>query len=345
MFLTDHLQGRTVHVNGEECLYFSGTSYLGIAQNLGFQEILHTSIQQYGTNFGGSRLSNLRFKIFEEAEDYLAQWTGAEAALTVSSGTLAGQLVLKTLQTNSKFYFAPGVHPALFGEGDYSELSYNNWADFIIKEVNKSKKPVALFSNTLDPLRAKQFDFSWLGYLPNDIPITLILDDSHGIGVTGKDGIGIFSTIQSPENMELIVVASLGKALAIPGGVILGNKNFIENIWQSPFFGGASPIVPAYLDAFLQAKELYQQAWQILLNCIKIFAEATKELDLFQKIPDYPVFYTPKNELANYLQEYKVLISSFPYPTAKDERITRVVLNAAHTEQDLKYLIDLIKSF
>ncbi|MBK7871725.1 MAG: aminotransferase class I/II-fold pyridoxal phosphate-dependent enzyme [Saprospiraceae bacterium] len=345
MFFTDQLPGRTVYINNEEWLYFSGTSYLGMAQNIDFQKILHESIQRYGTNFGGSRLSNLRFKIFEEAEDYLAQWTGAEAALTVSSGTLAGQLVVKALHNNKNRYFAPGVHPALFGEGDYSELSYNNWTDFIIKEVNKFKKPVALFSNTLDPLRAKQFDFSWLDYLPNDIPITLILDDSHGIGVMGKNGAGIFSTIQTPDNVELIVVASLGKALAIPGGVILGNKNFIENIWQSPFFGGASPIVPAYLDAFLQAKELYQQAWQILLNRIKTFTKGTKDLHLFQKIPDYPVFYTPKNELVNYLQGYKVLISSFPYPTAQDARITRVVLNAAHTEQDVMELIDLIKYF
>lgn len=345
MFFTDQLPGRTVHINGEEWLYFSGTSYLGMSQNIGFQKILHKSIRQYGTNFGGSRLSNLRFKIYEEAEDYLAQWTGAEAALTVSSGTLAGQLVLKTLQANHKFYFAPGVHPALFGEGDYSELAYNDWTDFIIQETNRLKNPITLFSNAIDPLRAKQFDFSWLNYLPNDIPIILVLDDSHGIGVTGKNGEGIFSNIQLPENVELIVVASLGKALAIPGGIILGNKNFIKNIWQSPFFGGASPIIPAYLDAFLQAKKLYQQARAILFQKIKTFNDATEDLHLFQKIPNYPLFYTHKNNLADYLQKYKVLISSFPYPTLQDERITRIVLSAVHTERDIINLIDLIKKF
>lgn len=345
MQITKQIPGRTAIFNNEAWLYFSGTSYLGLSQNTDFQNLIIEGIQQYGTHFGGSRLSNLRLEIFEASENHLANWTGAEAALTVSSGTLAGQLVVKMLENSGKFYFAPGVHPALFGEGMYSELHFENWTQFILEEAQHSKRPLVLFSNTLDPLKARQFDFHWIQHLPNNIPITLVLDDSHGMGITGKDGAGIFSNLKMPENVELIVVASLGKALSIPGGVVLGNKHFIQKIWESPYFGGASPVNPAYLQAFLQAKDLYQQQRQILFQHIESFQSATESLKLFQTFPGYPVFYTPENALADFLKHHKALISSFAYPTAQSETITRIVLNAAHTEDDLIHLTDLLKEF
>lgn len=346
MQITNQIPGRTAFFNNEAWRYFSGTSYLGLSQNIDFKKLIIEGFQQYGAHFGGSRLSNLRLEIFETAENELANWAGAEAALTISSGTLAGQLVVKTLQHTGKFYFAPGVHPALFGEGDYAELDFDNWAALMVEKLNQSKSPSVLLSNTLDPLKAQQFDFKWIQQLPNNIPITLVLDDSHGIGVTGKNGAGIFSNLQIPDNVELIVIASLGKALSIPGGVILGKQQFMRKIWQSSFFGGASPISPAFLHAFLKAKELYQQQQQILFGNIAFFNTATDVLNLFKtRFRQYPVFYTPQNGLADFLKEYKMLISSFSYPTAQSERITRVVLNAAHTKEDLMDLIALLKEF
>lgn len=345
MQITKQIPGRTAIFNNEEWLYFSGTSYLGLSQNSDFQNFIIKGVQQYGTNFGGSRLSNLRLEIFEAAENELANWTGAEAALTVSSGTLAGQLVVKMLENSGKFYFAPGVHPALFGEGEYSELDFENWTQFILEKAQLTKHPLVLFSNTLDPLKARQFDFHWVQQLPNNIPITLVLDDSHGMGITGKDGAGIFSKLKTPENVVLIVVASLGKALSIPGGVILSKQHFIQKIWQSPYFGGASPANPAYLQAFLQAQPLYQQQRQILFRNSAFFKTTTESLNLFQTFPAYPVFYTLQNALADFLKQHKVLISSFAYPTAQSEIITRIVLNAAHTEADLIQLTDLLKEF
>lgn len=344
MFITNYLPGRIAQLNGENWLYFSGTSYLGMVQNSDFQNLICENIQQYGANFGGSRLSNLRLKIYEEAEQYLANWTGAEAALTVSSGSLAGQLVVKVLQNQGKFYFAPGVHPALFGEGNYSESPMNQWISYILKEAAQDE-PMVLFSNALDPLRAKAFDFNWLFQIPKETPLTLVLDDSHGLGVTGINGAGTFSTLQIPENVQLIVISSLGKALTIPGGVILGSKNLIQQIWQSPYFGGASPVIPAYLATFLEAGYLYHDARQRLFSIIQAFHDGVKTLGLFENLANYPVFYTKMNNLAEYLLTHKILISSFPYPTPQDERITRVVLNAAHTNADIDHLVNFIKTF
>ncbi len=344
MFVTDRLPGRVAHLNDENWLYFSGTSYLSIAQNIDFQALLMKSVKRYGTNFGGSRLSNMRLEVFGRAERFLAKWTGAPAALTVSSGTLAGQLVVRALQGRGDFYFAPDVHPALFGEGNYAKETFAAWSLRML-EIAKKGEPMVLFAGALDPLRARQYDFGWLWQLPHDVPVTLVLDDSHGIGITGRRGAGIYSTLETPENVELIVVASLGKALALPGGMILGRQDFILKMLQQAQFGGASPMVPAYLDAFLQTQELYDAARQRLFRNIAQFAAPFANTGFFQNFPGYPVFYTEKRRLADWLEARKVVISSFSYPTPQDKRITRVVMSAAHDADDVDFLINLVKLF
>ena len=85
----DHLPSRTIQINGAEYLFFSGTSYLGMGHQPEFRAALMEGIDRYGTIFSASRNNNLQLKIYAEAEDFIAQWTDAEVALTVSSGFAA----------------------------------------------------------------------------------------------------------------------------------------------------------------------------------------------------------------------------------------------------------------
>jgi 7-keto-8-aminopelargonate synthetase-like enzyme len=108
------LPGRTLTVEGKEHLYFSGTSYLGMARNEVFAAYLQEGMKLYGTNYSSSRISNLKLQIFEQAEEYLARFTGAGAALTMSSGFLTGQMLVRLLENKGRFIYAPRTHPALW---------------------------------------------------------------------------------------------------------------------------------------------------------------------------------------------------------------------------------------
>jgi len=88
-------------------LSFSGTSYLGINRNIDFQSLVQRGIDSYGLHYGGSRFSNLCPDIYEQAEATLCQISGAEAALIVSSGTVAGHLATSLIPASSKIYIAP----------------------------------------------------------------------------------------------------------------------------------------------------------------------------------------------------------------------------------------------
>jgi len=343
----DHLPGRTLTVAGKEYLYFSGTSYLGMARNKEFALRLQEGMHLYGTNYSSSRISNLNLRIFEEAEEYLTKLTGAGAALTMSSGFLTGQMVIRLLETKGHFIYAPRTHPALWRtQADFYDGNFTQW----VKDINQTlqafpEKDIILITNSLDPLLAQRYDFSWVAQLPADKNITLVVDDSHGFGVIGKDGAGIFPQLKQYPTIRLIVVSSLGKAFGIPGGVILADAATIAAFKANPFFGGSSPVIPAYLFAFMQSQSIYQQEREKLVQNIRQFTSYVAALQLFESFANYPVFYTKQPQLCRYLKEHGVLISSFPYPSPHDELITRVIVSSLHTQEDIDKVSRLIKTF
>ncbi|AYA37937.1 pyridoxal phosphate-dependent aminotransferase family protein [Hymenobacter oligotrophus] len=350
MLHADQLPGRTLlAADGRQYLFCSGTGYLGIARNPAFAELLAEGLARYGTNYSSSRNSSLQLRIYDEAEQYLARYTGAEASLTVSSGYLAGQMAVKALARAGRFEYAPGTHPAAW-LADHPALvgaarTFDEWAQHLLHRLHhEAPHPVVIVSNSLDALRVQRYNFGWAQELPTDRPVTLLIDDSHGFGLIGRGGAGIFTEVQVPASVRLVVVSSLGKACGIPGGVVLGDASFVGSLRRSAFFAASSPVVPAYLYAFVHAQALYQQARQQLATNVQRFAEAAPAA-LFQGAEGFPVFYTPANSLADYLQQREVLISSFPYPAPTDLCITRVVLSALHTPADVEGLASLTTDF
>jgi 7-keto-8-aminopelargonate synthetase-like enzyme len=138
----------------------------------------------------------------------------------------------------------------------------------------------------------------------------------------------------------------LGKACGIPGGAVLSSDaQFIFALRASAFLAASSPMIPAYLWAFLRAPALYESARQQLGAHVAAFVTATAPTQLFRSFAGFPVFYTPANDLTEFLQQRGVWISSFPYPAPTDPNITRVVLSALHTTADVAQVAALVREF
>jgi 8-amino-7-oxononanoate synthase len=341
---TDQFPGRTLLVDNEEYLFFSGTSYLGIPRNQNFRSCLLEGMDRYGSNYSSSRNSNLQLKVFEEAEERLAFWTGAEAALTMSSGYMAGQVMVQSLTGSGRFVYAPDAHPALWRnsqDGFVEKITFEAWVSWLLETINSfPEQHILLVCNSLDPLKAKKHSFEWVASLTQDKQITLIIDDSHGLGITGDEGAGCYKQVkQFMPAVRLIVVSSLGKALGIPAGVILSDVATINAFRHSPSFGGASPAIPAYLYAFLQCGEVFKNARRELMDNIAYFTHRLQKPEMFRFSNHYPVFYTENDRLCPFLLKHNIMISSFRYPTPVDAFITRIVLNSLHGTADLDQLL------
>ncbi len=344
MLHLSQLPGRNAQADGQEWLHFSGTAYLGIPHLKPFQDLLLAGISKYGTNFGGSRRSNIRLRIFEEAETFLARWIGTEAAITISSGTLAGQLLSRYLEAKKwPIWAAPDAHPALIDRKYIFKGIREEWIRQVLEySAIKPGQPIVLISNAIDPLKAQQYHWNWLKALPAEQQFIIIIDESHSIGLIGDKGSGISASLHQSNNLQYIFMGSLGKALGTPAGFIAGSNELIRQIWEQDFFGGASPAIPAYLYAWLHAQDLFEAQRNQLKVLHEFFSTKPIVKKLFRNVPMHPVFYTPNQDVAPLLHDHHILVSAFPYPGPESPIITRVILNALHTKEDLERLLTIL---
>lgn len=363
-FTIDRLPNRTIQHNGREYLFFSGTAYLGLPQHPAFGQLLIESIGRYGTAYGSSRNGNLRLSVYDEAEAKLADMVRAPdgrpvTALTLSSGMMTGQVVVNFLRCqNRTFLYGPQTHPALWAEPVVAlpSSSFGEWSAGVAGQLRDlpAGEPVAILTNSLDAVRSEYYDFDWVVDLPDDRAITLVVDDSHGLGILNKGcrgfgrrgfGRGIWPQLPRKPNVRIIVTASMAKALGLPGGVILTDADTLTELQKTAFFGAGSPMPPAYLDAFLRASALYDEGRERLYENVKLAETLLLPTGLFRHAKGYPVFFTKHDDLYPFLLERDIFVYSFAYPTPADLANTRIVISAFHTFDDIRRLAEAVYAY
>jgi 8-amino-7-oxononanoate synthase len=348
-FYTGQVPGRTVQTPGGERLWCSGTSYLGMAGNAVFRERVLEGLTQTGTNWGSSRSNTLRLKVYEQAETALADWTGAPAALTVSSGMLAGQTAIQWLTESlpkASFYYSPTSHPAVRGPR-FTVSADENWFGTLADRIRKDHAAdIVIVTDSIGSPHVEPVPFDWISQLPDHKRITLLVDDSHGIGVFGEGGRGIYKQLTHHQLVRVFVVASLNKALGVPAGVILGPAADLAAIRQFPLFTGASPASPGFLWALTQSFGLYEAAHAQLMASVRAFTELiAPNLLSLRWFERYPAFTTTHAGLHEFLETKGILTACFPYPGPNDPAITRLVINPLHTPEDLVTIARALNRF
>jgi 8-amino-7-oxononanoate synthase len=349
-FTISQIPNRTIEHEGQTYLFFSGTSYLGIAQHPQMQAFLAEGVAQYGLHFGSSRNGNLQLAIYEETEARLAEWAGADSALTTSSGMVAGQVVVdwlaRRLTPETVVVQAPGTHPALWHPLLNAKTLPLTTAQLAETLGSTNHAPLCILTNSVDALRGLQCDFGWLPSL-TDRPVWLVVDDSHGLGVINA-GRGIYGELRGLANqmptLRFVVTASLAKAMGLPGGVILGDRELMSALRQTAYFGACSPMPPAYAYAYAQAGTLHQEMHKRLMHNVALAESVLMPTGLFTHGNGYPVFYTEHTELYPALLKQGIFIYSFAYPTPHDKANTRLVISAYHEEDDIHALAAAIGS-
>lgn len=341
--VTERLPGRTIHHDGREMLYFSGTSYLGISQLPAFKELIKEGIDRIGTHFGGSRLSNVKIDIFERAEEKLALLCGAESALLLSSGSFAGYVLTQEVPAESRIFVAPGTHSALWKNfHPPADMPRSLWEEQTLEQLREYRGKAIVLSNTIDPLFCKKIDMGWLKKAAEPERITVVADDSHGIGVMGPSGAGSFASWSGSLAGKTLFMGSLGKGMGIPAGYVLGDSNTIEKLRATRIFGGSSPPNPAFLYAWTKGRSLYKKQLQKLRSNISLLHRLIKTDDHFHHRDHFPVFHCKDPDKDRDLLQKQIVISAFNYPGPNDPKITRVVLNSLHREEDIEELVEAI---
>ncbi|MDR0262764.1 MAG: 8-amino-7-oxononanoate synthase [Sphingobacterium sp.] len=330
--------GRFITTADKEYLFFGGTSYLGLATDKAYTSIFIEGLRRYGINNGTSRNNNVQQAIFDQAEEYAAKRFGFEASLLLSSGYLATQFLVRTLAAEGEILHAPSCHPSLWlDEKPTAAGSFVDWANATVAYINQSPQTsFIIVSNSLDNIKPEIYDLTVFRHINSNKKVVLLLDDSHGIGVTRENGISFDRSNLHLSNIELIVVASLAKGMATDAGLILADESRIKSLKLSNFYTGASPSSPASLYAFVYGEQIYLEQFQKLQHNISCFRE--RIASQLNTVSNFPVFSSTDPSLYTKLMDAGILVSSFPYPLATDPLLNRIVVNAHHTEADLDRL-------
>ncbi|WP_299800136.1 pyridoxal phosphate-dependent aminotransferase family protein [uncultured Maribacter sp.] len=341
MFTIDKFPDRTIAVDGKEYLYFGGTSYLGLQTDVEFQSLFINNIKKYGTSYSASRKSNIRISIFDEVDAFLAEIIGSETCVTMSSGYLAGQLVCNYFShPDYQLYYAPNTHSALYR--NHQEI-FQSWHELENAINLNSKKTPVLFLDSIDFHGDNYPEYNFLKKLALK-DIILVVDDSHGIGITGENGGGSFKFLQSLAPKELLVSCSLGKGFGIQAGAIFSSNNIINVLKNTQFFGGASPATPASLATLRDASSLIATKRMLLANNTDLFLKNVSNRSLFVHAEGHPTFNFQNEILAIYLEENGIIVTNFRYPTENDSLMSRIVLSASHTNEDILKLCTILNS-
>jgi 7-keto-8-aminopelargonate synthetase-like enzyme len=330
---------RIINQDNEAFLYFGGTAYLGLPTNSEFQQLLLKNIIRWGTAYGSSRSANVKLSAYDNGELFLAQYINAESALTVSSGMLAGKLALEVLKRETDcFFHFPNTHTAIKMAGSIPL--------FVGKKLNprlldSTTEKITILTDAVPSLKTQAIDLLILNKISKNKEITLLIDESHSLGILGKQGCGIYSSIELPNIKRKIMVASLGKAMGLSGGVIASDLEFIDQITRIDIFISSAGMNPAFVQTLADADAIYIAQNKKLKDNLKYLEEKLVANNKIDFNANYPLIYPKIVGINSIFLANKIIITNFKYSTGNKE-LNRIVITANHKKEDLDALITIL---
>lgn len=343
MFQLERTPGRTCTIDGKKFLFFSGYSYLGMHHVKEFTKLVKEGIDKYGILYPSSRISNTRLELYEKFEGRLSEITGMEDTISFSSGFLAGRTIADILSSYKNILIAPGTHPAINIETKQqaNSATFSEWKNELPYFINGSEEnEFVLLADSVDVLKVITHNFSFLKNIDASKKIVFLIDDSHGIGILGKNGEGIISQLPEKENIEYIISYSLSKAFNIEGGAVSCSKHWAEKLRQHSNYTGSTAVNPSLIHAFLKSKKLYAHQREKLIKNIRYLKRELPPYLLKHEF-DLPIFVCETENAEETFYKKGIIISSFGYPDPSSKKINRIVINALHTKKDLQKLCSL----
>jgi 8-amino-7-oxononanoate synthase len=230
-------QGASVSVESAWLANFSSNDYLGLASDPRLKEAAHRAIDAYGVGAGASPIVSGHARAHEEAELRFASFCGLPRALLFGSGYAANLGILAALADSGAEIFSDELNHACLIDGSrlsrakvtrYPHVGVDALADALGRSTAATRIVAtdAVFSMDGDIAPVPE-----LVRLCERHDAWLVLDDAHGIGVTGARGHGTLELfgVRSP---RIVYMATLGKALGGYGAFVAGEAPVVEWLMQ-----------------------------------------------------------------------------------------------------------------
>jgi 8-amino-7-oxononanoate synthase len=351
-----NLAGMQRCYNDKNFCSFSSNDYLGLAKHPAVIKSFKQAADDYGVGSGSSHFLGAYNRFHHELELALAEFLNFPKVLVFSTGYMANLGILGSLLQRRSAVFADKLSHASLIDGakltgaPFKRFPHNNLASLekhLMQSISRQK-----FIMT-DGVFSMDGD---IALLPSLVEITrkfsstLLVDDAHGIGVLGKNGVGICEHFGCKPD---ILSGGFGKAFGCFGGFAASSEVIIENLIQFARPYMYTTALPAALAKAAHTSLLLFQteSWrrEKLQSLITYFKQMAQQLDLpilASQTPIQPILVKNTEQtmaLSAYLLQNGFLVSAIRPPTVPENTSRlRISLSALHSENEIDRLLEQI---
>ncbi|HEX4132645.1 MAG TPA: glycine C-acetyltransferase [Pirellulales bacterium] len=341
-----------------EVLVFCANNYLGLADDPEVVEAGIEGLRRYGAGTASVRFICGTFDCHRELEQRIAAFLGTEAALTYVSCWNANEGLLANLVQEGDVILSDELnHASIIDAARLARLATRK----VFKHADTAALEVALQESAAAAVKIVITDgvFSMegdLAPLPEMVAIcrrhgaTLVVDDSHAVGVLGAGGRGTHEHFglpgHAPDGID-IFTGTLGKALGgAAGGYVAGPREVIEMLVQRSrpqLFSNALP--PTVAVSAAKALEILQREPQ---RVTRLRENVVRMRDGLRRL-GYDVLESPSAilpiivgdtaraiRMSEQLLKLGVFVIGFGYPVVPEGKARlRVQMSAAHTAEHI----------
>jgi len=245
----DENEGTEVEFEGHRLIMCGSNNYLGLTTHPKVKKAAKDAIERYGTSCTGSRFLNGTLALHEKLEKELAEFVSKEDSLIFSTGMQVNLGTISALTGRSDVLILDKDDHASIVDG--ARLGHGKIERFRHNDIEHLERVLQSIPENLGKLIVVDGVFSMggdLADLPAILPLAkkysarVMVDDAHGMGVTGK-GHGTAAQFGVEKEVDLIM-STFSKSFASLGGFIAGDKDiihFIKHTARSLIFSASIP--------------------------------------------------------------------------------------------------------
>ena len=217
-------------------LELAGNNYLGLARHPAVTAAAATATTRWGAGATGSRLVTGSTELHAQLEAELARFFGAEAALVFSSGYLANVGALGALAGPGDLVVSDALNHASIIDGARLTrarvvvVPHRDVAAVAAALADRGEERAMVVTDAVFSVDGDLAPLTELVETARQYRAGLIVDEAHAFGVLGGGGRGALDAAGLAGSPDVVVTATLSKALGSQGGAVLAGRDVIEHV-------------------------------------------------------------------------------------------------------------------
>ncbi|GGM27446.1 MULTISPECIES: 8-amino-7-oxononanoate synthase [Micromonospora] len=234
--LTRRLRPRAA---GDAVTDLAGNDYLGLARHPEVTAAAAKALTEYGLGATGSRLVRGSTEAHQELESALADWLGTERSLVFSSGYLANLGAIRGLVRPRTLLVSDAHNHASLIDGcrlSGAETVVTPHADpDAVAEVlaTAEGRPAVVVTESVFSVDGDLAPLARLHAVTRRHGALLLVDEAHAVGVVGPGGAGGVAAAGLAGAPDVVLTATLSKALGGAGGVVAAPAGFVRHLIET----------------------------------------------------------------------------------------------------------------